>query len=672
MSTRASRSSTTMSSVYTTFASPDEENFSQLVCKRHLALDTDNMPSYEKTADYAQDNEDSSSEEFVDAVDNQASESTLEGHSCKDLQEPDEPVQNVQRRSILTDTESIAKAVDRLWKEDPSFCSKESIAEWLGTRAAVLQQYMDCFEFSKQRVDMAFRKLCSKLYLKAESQQIDRILEAFASRYWECNSDSVLGSKGNKDKRVRHNSMINNRLRPDVVYAVAYSILLLNTDLHAAKINHRKMTRSKFVKNTIATIRSLNSAPCSADTPFNLPNTSHFSVSLPVSTSVRSALSSASSMPSSFRAIRRNPSVKSLSCIQHKKSSDTLRIAPAISMESLRSKNFADQRLFRKQKAWLTEMEALLKDIYNRTKSNPINQASTAYERQPSATEELQKQDSASPSVDDISADVSINVHKEGFVMRKQVLESSDRKAKSRGWQLCYMEINEGEITMYRPTNGSSKDNRRSLVIWSHNKICNMQENLNSLPSVSNDDCNSDKLWKHGHHQVLGKIDTKHSLARLLPPPGWNGQRHHVFCLETADGAVWLFEALNLYSVLEWVSTCNYWAALKSKEPLPGGVCNLDYGWGTAWTKQDLQEDGVTLSRAESPLPEWKPPAPCLVSSTLSECDQLQSLTRCADGLVNTLEEHRGLKELIERKVSHNQCVAPSSHRSLVCLPFLQ
>jgi len=40
------------------------------------------------------------------------------------------------------------------------------------------------------------RKLCSKLFLKAEAQVIDRVLEVFARRYWSCNPDSLFGSSG--------------------------------------------------------------------------------------------------------------------------------------------------------------------------------------------------------------------------------------------------------------------------------------------------------------------------------------------------------------------------------------------------------------------------------------------------------------------------------------------
>lgn len=56
---------------------------------------------------------------------------------------------------------------------------------------------MENFYFSDMRLDSAFRKLCSKLYFKAEAQQIDRILESFANRYWDCNEECLFGSAGN-------------------------------------------------------------------------------------------------------------------------------------------------------------------------------------------------------------------------------------------------------------------------------------------------------------------------------------------------------------------------------------------------------------------------------------------------------------------------------------------
>lgn len=49
----------------------------------------------------------------------------------------------------------------------------------------------------KYLIFFLFRKVCSKLYFRAEAQQIDRILEAFAQRYWECNPKTVFRNAGN-------------------------------------------------------------------------------------------------------------------------------------------------------------------------------------------------------------------------------------------------------------------------------------------------------------------------------------------------------------------------------------------------------------------------------------------------------------------------------------------
>lgn len=38
------------------------------------------------------------------------------------------------------------------------------------------------------------RRLCAKLYLKAETQQVDRILNEFSRRYWDCNPNTLYGS----------------------------------------------------------------------------------------------------------------------------------------------------------------------------------------------------------------------------------------------------------------------------------------------------------------------------------------------------------------------------------------------------------------------------------------------------------------------------------------------
>jgi PH/SEC7 domain-containing protein len=76
--------------------------------------------------------------------------------------------------------------------------------------------------------------LCAKLHLKAESQEIDRIIEAFSARYFDCNPSTIFGS-------------------PGVVHTITAAMLMLNTDLHIAELN-KHMTRTDFVRNALRAI----------------------------------------------------------------------------------------------------------------------------------------------------------------------------------------------------------------------------------------------------------------------------------------------------------------------------------------------------------------------------------------------------------------------------------
>ncbi|KAG9230298.1 hypothetical protein BJ875DRAFT_159597 [Amylocarpus encephaloides] len=146
----------------------------------------------------------------------------------------------------------------KIYDGNEDFIPKERAAAWMGeegvVRARTLVAYMELYEFAKLNILAALRMMCSRLVLKAESQQVDRILDAFARRWCRCNP--------------KHGFKVT-----DVVHTICYSILLLNTDLHLADID-QKMTRSQFIKNTMPTIRKsvAESAPDAFETrPSILP-----------------------------------------------------------------------------------------------------------------------------------------------------------------------------------------------------------------------------------------------------------------------------------------------------------------------------------------------------------------------------------------------------------------
>ena len=50
-----------------------------------------------------------------------------------------------------------------------------------------LRTYLNQFDFSRIPLDVALRKLLMEVGLPRETQQIDRVIEAFAFRYRQCN-----------------------------------------------------------------------------------------------------------------------------------------------------------------------------------------------------------------------------------------------------------------------------------------------------------------------------------------------------------------------------------------------------------------------------------------------------------------------------------------------------
>ena len=78
------------------------------------------------------------------------------------------------------------------------FTSQDKAAAWLGednpARLRTLVAYMEFYDFSHLNILAALRLMCGRLLLKAESQQVDRILVTFSQRWCECNPNH--GFKG--------------------------------------------------------------------------------------------------------------------------------------------------------------------------------------------------------------------------------------------------------------------------------------------------------------------------------------------------------------------------------------------------------------------------------------------------------------------------------------------
>lgn len=178
----------------------------------------------------------------------------------------------------------------------------------------------------------------------------------------------------------------------------------------------------------------------------------------------------------------------------------------------------------------------------------------------------------------------------------------------------------------------------------------------------------------------VGSVSLIHALCSAMPPPGYNKERPHCFVLTLPSGGSYFFQAGTPDLVTEWVSTCNYWSARLSKEPLSGGVSNMEYGWNRAdaSSRSSLEQHDDTMSvrsgrskrsyqisLAQSTsgashasggndrivIAEWTPPAVPTGASQLSEDAQLENLKRHIGIVRDELTQHNALRAPMQRLV---------------------
>lgn len=97
----------------------------------------------------------------------------------------DGPGEAVEDGPTVSDREQAQKLFD----SQDQVVGNEPAAAWLGepARAMVREAYMRLFNWSNLNILAALRSLCERLVLKGETQQVDRVLDAFSNRWCDCN-----------------------------------------------------------------------------------------------------------------------------------------------------------------------------------------------------------------------------------------------------------------------------------------------------------------------------------------------------------------------------------------------------------------------------------------------------------------------------------------------------
>lgn len=170
------------------------------------------------------------------------------GEDKEDLKSVSEKknVSDEKEASIIDEKEKVYRDnATKLFKEEFVTIEPEEYTRFLAAddeeSLKTRQIYMDLFKWDPSLL-VSTRMLCSKMYLKGESQEIDRILSAFTESYVN-----------------QHKSNIFCTTNFEKIYIILYSLILLNTSLHNGELNKRsKISQAEYIKNTFTTFINQN------------------------------------------------------------------------------------------------------------------------------------------------------------------------------------------------------------------------------------------------------------------------------------------------------------------------------------------------------------------------------------------------------------------------------
>ncbi|GFZ49007.1 hypothetical protein JCM24511_06756 [Saitozyma sp. JCM 24511] len=674
-----------------------------------------------------------------------------QGRSPETLHESSQPstimeheqVPEVDEPEGEDDEEKGRKLACEFLEENFEHVPSDKVAMFLGgprpIHSVALRYYMKYFDMKGQNLVDAFRDLCSKLHLKAESQEIDRIIEGFSARYFECNPTTVFGSAG-------------------VVHTVTGAMLMLNTDLHIADLS-KHMSRADFVRNAMRAIQE--SMPDRTSTPDLVRDgsSSRYGSMASVISPTSTATSPPPVPPAGLGTVRAKPPVtlptqRSASAPVVGSPIPAQRVVSEVAMPSNPESRASSITVssFSYTKSWELEAENALKDIFAAVRSDrillPINSAVSRQSMLSSSSLDLNRNRTMRSPSDRVNAlkrgsirgvqgllnnpyngsfaasdgrlsptpsyatsinetatafaaslgfasnlshtvirehedeVASVDSHtslstldemdddelallgapwaKEGMLQHKQYWESAGKRAKKNEWKQFFVVVSKGELFMF--TFGD-----RGGAGFAGGSVGGGNWLTNANP--------------------VGKLDLMHAMAAALPKPGYSAERPHCFSIVLPSGQTTFFQAGTEDLVSEWVATCNYWSARRSRQPLTGGVSNMEYGWqkvvpvyiNGASDEHDRDHDhdhddkasvrsgrssmsklgGTYGRRTLAPadrmhINDWRPPMPASMPSPLDEEAQLEALQVYIESLKKELDEHKAIEEPMIRQYSAN------------------
>jgi len=142
---------------------------------------------------------------------------------------PKKGIEFLQKQGLIgTELSDIAEFLHK----DDERLDRTVIGDFLGDpeeyNKTIMYIYVDMLDFKNKELVQALRLFLEGFRLPGEAQKIDRLMEKFASRYCACNSNQKLFANA------------------DTAYVLAFSIIMLTTDLHSPQVKN-KMTKEQYI-----------------------------------------------------------------------------------------------------------------------------------------------------------------------------------------------------------------------------------------------------------------------------------------------------------------------------------------------------------------------------------------------------------------------------------------
>ncbi|KAK6608140.1 PH and SEC7 domain-containing protein C11E3.11c [Botrytis cinerea] len=563
-------------------------------------------------------------------------------------------------------TEEDLVRAQKIYDGNEDFIQKEKATAWMGdegtVRARTLTAYMSLYDFTNLNILASMRVMCGRLVLKGESQQVDRILDAFSKRW--CQSNPNHGFK-----------------TTDVVHTICYSVLLLNTDLHLADIE-QKMTRSQFIKNTMPTIRrsvAESAHEFEPSRPTVLPGKSSAFDEPHVNDENSDTISIEAfekpSWRSSFKPAPRpdpdNPSAPTpldydtpmddcgplvkapfrgtllFTNGMLRRSPSVLSKAPSESPSYLRGRTAETVRTNGKWSNKTRSRPRLYPNSGMGSSRTSLDDQSSMWS--PSVSSSTWSKYSlgkhTSMSVDSLGSAFQgdyqqsigfANALSQAIIREETVHSSGSRGSDHEELRVAPLLDDESLELAGAPwaKEGMVKHKHHLEALDKKAKDRNwietfavIEKGYMSLFSFSTKNVRKPKGKTSGgvvgggnwqeNAESLGSFLLRQTIASALPSPGYSKARPHVWALSLPTGAVHLFQVGTADIVKEFVTTANYWSARLSNHPLVGGISNIEYGWSDDIVNNAL----VTAINEQNTRPSTSGARPSMQSSLRSSLD---------------------------------------------------